>query len=31
MGSTVAFAGGVLLGGLVGFLAAALFAAEKDS
>lgn len=31
MGSTVAFAGGALLGGLVGFLAAALFAAEKDS
>ena len=31
MGSTVAFAGGALLGGLVGFLAAALFAAEKNS
>lgn len=31
MGTTMAFAGGAILGGIVGFLAAALFAAEKDS
>lgn len=31
MTTTTAFLGGLVLGGLVGFLAAALFAAEKDS